>query len=335
MTDNLFVDPLPNQDMRVSTDKADYAPGETVKITAGGFAKDSTIQFEIKDDPNDPGDDGEADVYKPFSITDGGAGDLDGIANGQVLAAWGVPTDNNGTGGGTPDALNGTLNLTATGLNSQVATTMFMDSGGSYSIKWYAADPAVDSGPYLPTYTKISPTSYLDAGFIYPIGSAALAITNPLYNAVAYASPPIPSNRDAVTSLAPKNMALGQIVPFEVEIDVLGSTAPENGAIEFTTDWLTKTTSGDNFGFDPNYKIIAAFVDKGDPLYVDTSGAGTNGLATVSSFTSTVVNLNTNNEQIQGTFKISGLDDGDKVIVEIWAVLKDMIPLGSTGNVQT
>ena len=335
MTDNLFVDPLPNQDMRVSTDKADYAPGETVKITAGGFAKDSTIQFEIKDDPNDPGDDGEADVYKPFSITDGGAGDLDGIANGQVLAAWGVPTDNNGTGSGTPDALNGTLILTATGSDGQMATTMFMDSGGSYSIKWYAADPAVDSGPYLPTYTKISPTSYLDAGFIYPIGSAALAITNPLYNAVAYASPPIPSNRDAVTSLAPKNMALGQIVPFEVEIDVLGSTAPENGAIEFTTDWLTKTTSGDNFGFDPNYKIIAAFVDKGDPLYVDTSGAGTNGLATVSSFTSTVVNLNTNNEQIQGTFKISGLDDGDKVIVEIWAVLKDMIPLGSTGNVQT
>jgi uncharacterized repeat protein (TIGR01451 family) len=246
-----------------------------------------------------------------------------------------VPTDNNGTGSGTPDALNGTLILTATGSDGQMATTMFMDSGGSYSIKWYAADPAVDSGPYLPTYTKISPTSYLDAGFIYPIGSAALAITNPLYNAVAYASPPIPSNRDAVTSLAPKNMALGQIVPFEVEIDVLGSTAPENGAIEFTTDWLTKTTSGDNFGFDPNYKIIAAFVDKGDPLYVDTSGAGTNGLATVSSFTSTVVNLNTNNEQIQGTFKISGLDDGDKVIVEIWAVLKDMIPLGSTGNVQT
>ncbi|MFO0174700.1 MAG: hypothetical protein ACK51W_19835, partial [Aphanizomenon sp.] len=143
--------------------------------TAKDVAEYMFIQFEIKDDPNDPGDDGEADVYKPFSITDGGAGDLDGIANGQVLAAWGVPTDNNGTGGGTPDALNGTLNLTATGLNSQVATTMFMDSGGSYSIKWYAADPAVDSGPYLPTYTKISPTSYLDAGFIYPIGSAALA----------------------------------------------------------------------------------------------------------------------------------------------------------------
>ncbi|MFN6395562.1 MAG: hypothetical protein ACK4V9_14115, partial [Aphanizomenon sp.] len=86
MTDNIFVDPLPNQDMTVSTDKADYAPGETVKITAGGFAKGSTITFAIADDPSDFGDDGDRDFYtlSPNPITDGGVGDLDGNANGEV-----------------------------------------------------------------------------------------------------------------------------------------------------------------------------------------------------------------------------------------------------------
>ena len=181
MTDNLFVDPLPNQDMRVSTDKADYAPGETVKITASGFAKDSTIQFEIKDDPNDPGDDGEADVYKPFSITDGGAGDLDGIANGQVLAAWGVPTDNNGTGGGTPDALNATLNLTATGPDGQAATTMFMDALGLKLNQWETINAAWNNGqanPNQATYlegdvvpysVEVSGVSGVSTGTIYGI----------------------------------------------------------------------------------------------------------------------------------------------------------------------
>ncbi|NES69493.1 MAG: hypothetical protein F6K24_31855 [Okeania sp. SIO2D1] len=41
---------------------------------------------------------------------------------------WEVPTDNNGTGLGPADALNATLNLTATGSNGQVATTTFTDS---------------------------------------------------------------------------------------------------------------------------------------------------------------------------------------------------------------
>ena len=130
MTDNLFVDPLPNQDMTVSTDKADYAPGETVKITASGFAKGSTITFAIADDPSDFGDDGDRDFYtlSPNPITDGGVGDLDGNANGEVVTTWFVPTDNNGTGSGIPDALNGTLILRATDSNGQMATTMFMDA---------------------------------------------------------------------------------------------------------------------------------------------------------------------------------------------------------------
>lgn len=36
----------------LSTDKADYAPGETATITASGFAVGSTITFTLADDPS-------------------------------------------------------------------------------------------------------------------------------------------------------------------------------------------------------------------------------------------------------------------------------------------
>jgi hypothetical protein len=123
--------PIPS----VFTDQEDYAPGETATITATGFEVGSTIEFSIADDPDDPGDDGEADVYQPFSVTDGGEGDLDGVADGNITTTWFVPTDNNGTGSGTPDALNATLNLTARGSNGQVATTTFTDADAKAAVQ--------------------------------------------------------------------------------------------------------------------------------------------------------------------------------------------------------
>ncbi len=99
--------------------------------------------------------------------------------------------------------------------NQQTASAGFTDSAGSYTLKWYASDPAIDKAPYLPTYEKLSPTEYLDSGNSYPVGRADLLVSNPLDNAVAYGSSFSSNNFDAVTSLAPKNMALGQIVPFQ------------------------------------------------------------------------------------------------------------------------
>jgi uncharacterized repeat protein (TIGR01451 family) len=138
MTDNLTV----------RTDKSNYSPGETARITATGFGVGSTITFAIADDPSDFGDDGDRDFYtlSPNPITDGGVGDLDGNANGEVVTTWFVPTDNNGTGSGTPDALNGTLNLTATGPDGQAATTMFMD--GNQNLWAWRNQP----GPTLNTW---------------------------------------------------------------------------------------------------------------------------------------------------------------------------------------
>ncbi|ELS00185.1 hypothetical protein, partial [Gloeocapsa sp. PCC 73106] len=94
-------------DLTVSTDKLDYAPDEEVTITASGFEVDSTLRFEIADDPDEPGDDDQAEVYEPFSVRDGGSRDLDGVSNGQVVTTWFVPP--------APLALNGRLNLTVTG----------------------------------------------------------------------------------------------------------------------------------------------------------------------------------------------------------------------------
>ncbi len=76
--------------------------------------------------------------------------------------------------------------------------------------------------------------------------------------------------------------------------------------------------------------VYCTFVDTADPGTIDP---GQN--AKVDSFTYTLANPGTSNEEIQGTFNISGLDNGDNVIVEIWVVLKDQIPASVGGNVQT
>ncbi|HKU99819.1 MAG TPA: hypothetical protein VJR58_31275, partial [Vineibacter sp.] len=119
--DNLSIDPLTTSDpLTISTDRADYAPGDTVTVSLSGIKAGSTYTFQIQDLPSAPGDDGDADVYKPFSVTDGGKGDLDGKVNGQIVTTWTVPHNN--------DAVNATLQLTATGDDGSVASTIFTDA---------------------------------------------------------------------------------------------------------------------------------------------------------------------------------------------------------------
>ncbi len=221
----------------------------------------------------------------------------------------------------------GSYSYTAVGRESGTTETgVFLDSPGSYNIKLYAADPETNRAPYLPTYPKVKPAAMACPTPSGGVGRAA----DPLTNAVAYGPTFIPSDLDAVTSLMPKDLALGQIVPFEVEINVNGSTAPENGTIQFVADWLAKTTSGKDFGFDPAYLVYCAFVDTADVGVVDAGGN-----AKVDSFSGVVLGTGTNNERIEGTIKVSGFDDGDNIIVEVWVVLKSTISANANGNVQT
>ena len=189
-------------------------------------------------------------------------------------------------------------------------------AANAYSLDWNAADPAVNNAPYMPTYAKLTPTSLACPG---TDGRYA----DPLTDAVAYG--PTSLDFDAVPSLAPQDLVLGQIVPFEMVINVNGDTTPENGTINFTTSFATETTGGCNFGYDPAYTIYCAFVDTADAGTIDPGND-----ATVDSFNSTLLG-----DSFQGTFNVSGLDNGDQVVVEIWVVLNSTIPSQCTGTVQT
>jgi hypothetical protein len=191
-----------------------------------------------------------------------------------------------------------------------------------YSINFYAADPDVGTGPYSPTYMRFGP-----AGLTCP-SSAILSgrALDPLRNAVAFG--PTSSQLDALTSLGGVPMSLGQIVPFEAVINMSGAPGPERGTVEFSASWATHTTSNDDFGFDTNYMVYCAFVDAADPGSIDPR---TN--ARVESISSTVINRGTIDEQIVGTFRVSGLDVGDQVVVEIWMVLDSVQPRTVGGTI--
>jgi len=102
----------------VDTDKSDYAPGETATFTLTGVSSGGTVKLQVLH-VSDPGADGaygtiddvldagpdqvlntEDDGYGTtgqghdlFVVTDGGAGDLDGVANGIVETDWYVNPD--------------------------------------------------------------------------------------------------------------------------------------------------------------------------------------------------------------------------------------------------
>jgi hypothetical protein len=225
----------------LTTDKADYVPGEYVTFTGAGWQPGETVTIDVWEVSLDP----DFQITPILSAT----ADPDGnITNSefQVIQSY----------------LNQGFAAYAMGqLSGFTATATFTDSGGSYSLNWAAADPSIKA-PFLPTYVRVSPAQVSCGTPSGGVGRAA----DPMANAV-FAAPG--GAQDAVESLAPQFMALGQIVPFEVQIKVTGSTAPENGVIRFTPYWLTKTTSGDDFGFNPAYQVYCAFVDTADAGTVD------------------------------------------------------------------
>lgn len=190
-----------------------------------------------------------------------------------------------------------------------------------YDLKFYVADPDSNTGPYGPTYLEFAPGSLPCPDSARLTGRAL----DPLRNAVAYSTN---GQLDALTSIGNVPMAFGQVVPFEVVIQASGGPGPERGTIEFTADWSTYTTSNNRFGYDTNYMVYCAFVDAADPGLIDP-----NFNARVESYSATVVNRGTIAEAIRGTFRVSGIEPGDRVVVEIWVVLDSAMPDHSGGTV--
>ncbi|MCY1470797.1 hypothetical protein D9M68_40250 [compost metagenome] len=123
----------------VTTNLEDYAPGSTAIITASGFAAGSTVTLEVDHaigagadsvwgTSDDVLDTNTGEGHEPWSVTDGGAGDLDGQVNGSVTTSWYVnPDDSAGATFLLTAASAGADGVVGTG-DDAMATTSFTDS---------------------------------------------------------------------------------------------------------------------------------------------------------------------------------------------------------------
>ncbi|MDX8526212.1 hypothetical protein RFM68_17055, partial [Mesorhizobium sp. MSK_1335] len=158
ITDNLTTDPLAITDttatgstdpvlpLAISLDQADadYAPGETVGITTTNVSDGGTFTFQVAHlSAGADGVLGTADdvlaydltgTGTPWTVTDGGAGDLDGVVNGSIQTSWYV----NG------DAANQAFMLTATDDLGNTATTTFTDAPKTPPTTFAYADTHID-----------------------------------------------------------------------------------------------------------------------------------------------------------------------------------------------
>jgi DNA-binding CsgD family transcriptional regulator len=100
----------------------DNAPVHIVAISLSGIKTGSSYTFQVRGLPYAPGANGEVHAHKPFTVTDGGEGDLDGKANGQIVTTWTVHQDQ--------DLVDATLSLTATGGDGTEVSTTFADTPG-------------------------------------------------------------------------------------------------------------------------------------------------------------------------------------------------------------
>src|SRR5438046_1021923 len=91
----------------LTADKPGYAPTEAAVLTGSGFQHGETINLSVVR--------GDGTSYSPWSVTDGGAGDLDGVADGNIKTNWKLPTDSPGF----------TFTATATGATSGSADASF------------------------------------------------------------------------------------------------------------------------------------------------------------------------------------------------------------------
>lgn len=181
--------------------------------------------------------------------------------------------------------------------------------GGAYSLAFSAADPLLYIPPVpLPEFHPPVVGGRYDGEGLIP--------------GAWYTQPG--GVKTSVESLNPREMALCQIVPFEIEISVGVGAAAADLPITFVTGWNIDTTNNSPFGYDEAYGVYSAFVDTGDGSHNDPGGN-----ATVS-YTWSVVG-----DEIQGVFNVSGLEAGDVVVVEPWLVLDCTLPDKVGGNVQS
>ncbi len=215
----------------VTTDKGDYAPGQTATISAGGFAIGETVALQVV---HDDGSDASNPAHQPWLVQDGGAGDLDGLANGQIQTTWAVGTSER----------NATLDLTAVGTTSHLtAATTFTDAPqlGSLTVGSQTGSLTYGTGgsvTYLVTVNRgsgagstgafiadLDVTSSLPAGVTFSFDTSSLSFSAG------------DNTLTATLTLTSSNGTPASDVPFTVRAEVQGNVSDfVTGDGEFTVD---------------------------------------------------------------------------------------------------
>ncbi|MPY92810.1 MAG: hypothetical protein GEV08_06995 [Acidimicrobiia bacterium] len=123
------------------------------------------------------------------------------------------------------------------------------------------------------------------------------------------------------TSFAPTDETLdaifapGQVVAFQYAITVAGN-APDNGALDLEVA-LPRATARE-MGFDPDRKVLCAFVDSSDPSNREADSS--------SPAVARSQDLPPTQESIRARLAVQALDPGDRVVVEMWVAAPRGIP---------
>jgi hypothetical protein len=197
-------------------DQLDYAPGSTALISGSGYQAGETVHLEVT--LADGTVQGTPD--NPWDVVDGGAGDLDGVADGNFETTWYVEPNY---------ATDQSLITTATGLSSgEVASFAFTDSPkvGSLTVAAQSPNPVTAGNAAAYTITVNRGSGSGSSGAF----TATLSITTTL-----------PSGATSSFSVNPVSFAAGDsIKTTTLTISTTGATPA--GITSFTVKAATSAT---------------------------------------------------------------------------------------------
>jgi hypothetical protein len=162
----------------VTTDQADYFPGQTAYILASDFAIGETIEFQVLHIDGTPN---TGNGHVPWQVTDGVTGDyngdgildgdLDGVADGSIRTSWFVDPD---------DSAGSTFELTAQGLSSgSLATTVFTDDGNDSPTNILGDPNWLDVSGVNPVTTITAPAGFVISKIAIKSGNGAFGVPEP------------------------------------------------------------------------------------------------------------------------------------------------------------
>lgn len=112
----------------VATDRPDYSPGDTAQVYAADFQPGEAVTFQVL---HNDGASNSGSGHQPWTVADGGPGDLDGRVDGKIHTSWYVNPD---------DSLGASFLLTASGATSGLTAPAGSGRCMGSNRAWSAAD---------------------------------------------------------------------------------------------------------------------------------------------------------------------------------------------------